>query len=118
MKRHHIMRVEFHIGWTHLRAECHAPPGSRCRMVCAQGCEEWNYDDHEHSFEPVDYCCVVESLNADDPADAYGSSAHVPLFDGMPITYCWDGDYYTWEPAPLGVGSMDAVVIERRDGHG
>jgi hypothetical protein len=109
----HVLRVSFHWYRPEMHVECLEPPNAQCHRVCVEGCEEWDWDDHEHAFRQVDHCNVADWINADDAADACAARHEFPLYDGMPITPVWHGDGYRWEPAPLGVGNRDAVVIER-----
>lgn len=97
----HTMRVMLEYDMVRLTPECHEPDGAECRVACAQNiCESYTYPEHEHGLRNMPYCNAVEDLTAHDAVDQRcGSDSPVPLYDGMPITVSWEGDYYSWSPA-------------------
>ena len=84
------------IQWTFT---CTAPEGARCRLTCPEGCEQFNYDAHEHPFVDYGECVHKEWF------DNAGAEA---TYEGGGFTLCewvidggWDGDSWTWTQKAL-----------------
>ena len=83
---------------------CNAPVGSKCRLICAEGCESWpcSEDDDEpefvqHAMRDAGECQV--SLFINDGVDECATYvADADVYIGK-IAVEWDGDGYTWSPA-------------------
>ena len=97
-----------HIEWTEdesrPRFTCAAGVGAKCRLVCAEECGaeswpcgRWDYDldqerDEAHPMRDDGECHVALFLDMD---ECDYSERHTG-----PITVWWEGDFYSWEPAP------------------
>lgn len=115
--------VDHEVVWTidggRIRGEavCNLPPGSNCRLTCAEGCESYNYERDErgrpfhrlgvldedgaewHPLVPMtdDECNVALFLNESDQDIDELCDTSGPEIARTPIKPIWNGDHYTYE---------------------
>lgn len=93
------------INWAYT---CDEPTGAPCRMVCGDGCEEWDFANHEHPFVDVDHCIIATWMGQ---IDALVEDPFV-FWEGE-IEPDYD-DGYTFEPDLRDEPALTAIRLERR----
>lgn len=97
------------------KVECDGTDESFCHLSCPHGCEMWSDDqawpcgpeDAPHTLESVEFCLVVESLEAAGVMDCHtGPEQEVPGPRAL-IEPEWD-EGYVWRFATVGEGSRTA----------
>lgn len=113
----HVVLVSLQkIGWPQVEWKfvCHAPEGARCRLTCAQGCEEWDSwepksEDNPHfghTYRDSGECQMVLFANLDetDIEERYRfaeDETSVPVRSGL-VELKYEGDgLVTWKYAEL-----------------
>lgn len=99
----HTLHVNLVYGVGQLSFTCESPPGAECRLICADldclhaGWTDADEDEDGHQHEMRDNGgCVI--LDWDDLAEN-GPGEQIPLHDGTPVQFRWDGDCWRWDLA-------------------
>ena len=100
----HSLRVMFEpdVALVRMSLVCHETSRASCHLVCSQGCEQWNKDDHEHPLVETNECNAVAWIGnaAEEYCALHDEDPSFSLYDGMPVTITWDADTYVWAPIP------------------
>ncbi len=81
--------------WLDMKIICHETKGSFCRMNCAEGCETWSTQNHNHTIHDYGKCIAVEWFEAAGTLDCHIGEDE--LIHGMGVAVFFDGDCWIWE---------------------
>jgi hypothetical protein len=99
----HRIKFTLHESGIHAEFTCDAPVGTQCRLTCPDGCEEWDYIDHEHKLIDYGKCLYLDYFEALDEEVwlMFSGEEGTELRSGeVEVTYEGDG-IVTWEyPEP------------------
>jgi len=141
-KLHHLnVTIDSRNGFSH-RFRCNAPEGAPCRLVCPDGCDEFDIVNHVTDVIGDDPAWLLP-LTAEERADLErrhtlvdGGECNSLLFlendeaelwemyDGDPtdarsgpVVFGWNGDYVTWHylPDPAQDATRDPIAATTED---
>lgn len=91
-------------------ASCTAPNEAACRHLPRCMCEEFDIqqddagyyhmvEDERHDHFPIEYCNILEWLNADSPLECADPAVRRYTLARSPVDVSWHDGYYIWRPA-------------------
>ena len=83
--------------WLTGKITCHAAPGADCRLVCPEGCDEWDAVDHQHPLADCGTCNAATWIEEDGVLECHRGRG--PVRDGF-VQVEWTGGGYTWSWPP------------------
>ena len=87
---------------------CHAPIGASCRLVCVEGCEEVDTQNHDHELKDCGECQYVLWLDNDDAMVECQKGGTFLAWEG-PVKIEWGHDHYEFTPL---TAERDALKAE------
>jgi hypothetical protein len=91
----HTITVELDANGARRKFACRANEGASCRRTCADGCEDWNDAEHEHTMIDAGHCLILEWFENDGAADELLLGSY-EIFSGS-IAPHWNGGGYDYE---------------------